>query len=118
MNSPRTQFDPIRDAHITTLFLDRNEDGTYQDVDSCLMHSAKHGFYLNRRVIQIWNGYCWETATDEEAESSLREHRRCLKTTRPLKVHEVIRLIVENSVPEEENALSIAIAALDAAGIR
>jgi|GEM_PF-6028180 len=84
MKTSHIQYDPANDTHITTLFLDRDEEGDFLDVDSSLMHSAEHGYYLARKIIQVWDGRSWETATDEEAEASLREHRRSLKTFRPL----------------------------------
>ena len=117
MKTSHIQYDPANDTHITTLFLDRDEEGDFLDVDSSLMHSAEHGYYLARKIIQVWDGRSWETATDEEAEASLREHRRSLKTFRPLTPAQVIRLIVENNVPDEEGARAMVIAALDAAGM-
>jgi len=59
-----------------------------------------------------------ETASDVEAEESLREHRRTLHTFRPLTPAQVVRLIVENTVPEEEGARALALRALDVEGIR
>lgn len=117
MKTAQKQFDPASDIHITTLFLDRDEEGNFLDVDSQLHHSEEHGFYLARTIIQVWQGRTWETATDDEAESVLREHRRSLKVFRLLTPAEVIRLIVEHTVPEEEGARALAIAALDNAGI-
>jgi hypothetical protein len=117
MKTSQIQYDPANDTHITTLFLDRDDEGNFLDVDSSLMHSVEHGYYLARKIIQIWDGRSWETATDEEAEASLREHRRSLKTFRPLTPSQVIRLIVENNVPEEEGARGLALGALDTAGI-
>ena len=117
MKTSQTKFDPANDAHITTLFLDKDEEGNFLDVDSTIQHSEEHGFYLVRKITQVWNG-SWETATDEEAEASLREHRRSLKTLRPLTPAQVIRLIVENNVPEEEGARDLALAALNGAGIK
>jgi len=118
MKTSHIQYDPANDAHVTTLFLDRDVEENFLDVDSSLMHSEESGFYLARKIIQVWDGLSWETATNEEAEASLREHRRSLKTFRPLTPAQVIRLIVENNIPEEEGARVMAIAALDAAGIR
>jgi hypothetical protein len=111
-------YDPANDTHITTLFLDKDEDGNFLDVDSDLRHSEEQGFYLARTIIQVWGGRTWETATDDEAEAAPREHRRSLKVFRPLTPAQVIRLIIENNVPEEEGALSLALCALDAAGIK
>ena len=117
MKTAQKQFDPTNDIHITTLFLDRDEEGNFLDVDSQLYHSDEHGFYLARTIIQVWQGRTWETAANDEAESALREHRRSLKVFRLLLPAEVIRLIVEHTVPEEEGARALAIAALDNAGI-
>lgn len=118
MKISQTRFDPANDTHITTLFLDRDEEGNFLDVDSSIHHSEEHGLYLARTVIQVWRGRTWETATDDEAEAALRKHRRSLRVFRPLTPAQVIRLIVENTVPEEEGALGLTLAALDAAGIR
>ena len=117
MKTAQKQFDPTNDIHITTLFLDRDEEGNFLDVDSQLYHSDEHGFYLARTIIQVWQGRTWEPAANDEAESALREHRRSLKVFRLLLPAEVIRLIVEHTVPEEEGARALAIAALDNAGI-
>jgi hypothetical protein len=118
MTTAQKQFDPANDTHITTLFLDRDEEGNFLDVDSQLHYSAEYGYYLARTIIQVWDGRSWETVTSEEAEEALREHRRSLKTFRPLTPAQVIRLIVETVVPEEEKARKLAVAAIDAAGIR
>jgi hypothetical protein len=118
MKTSHIQYDPANDAHVTTLFLDRDVEGNFLDVDSMLHHSEECGFYLARKIIQVWDGHSWETATDEETDAALREHRRSLKTFRSLTPSQVIRLIVENNIPEEEGARVMAIAALDAAGIR
>ncbi|MCX8492987.1 MAG: hypothetical protein ORN23_01995 [Chthoniobacterales bacterium] len=118
MKTSHIQYDPLNDAHVTTLFLDRDEEGNFLDVDSMLHHSEECGFYLARTIIQIRRGRTWETATRDEAEEALREHRRSLKVFRPLTQAQVIRMIVENNVPEEEGARAMAIATLDAAGIR
>ncbi len=118
MKTSLARFDPSADTFITTLFLDKDEEGNFLDVDSDLRHSEEHGFYLARRIIQVWDGGSWETASDAEAEESLREHRRTLHTFRPLTPAQVVRLIVENTVPEEEGARALALGALDMAGIR
>jgi hypothetical protein len=118
MKTSSTEFAPSTDTYITTLFLDRDEDGNFLDVDSMLYHSAEYGFYLARTIIQIWQGRTWETATDDEAESAPREHRRSLKVFRRLTPSQVIRLIVEKTIPVEEGALLLALNALDAAEIR
>jgi hypothetical protein len=117
MKTSHIQYDPANDTHITTLFLDRDEEGNFLDVDSTIHYSEEHGYYLARKIIQVWDGRSWETATDEAAEASLREHRRSLKTFRPLTPAQVILLIVENNVPEEEGARAMAIAALSTAGM-
>lgn len=118
LHASKIQFDPTNDTHIVTLFLDKDEDGNFLDIDSDLRHSEDHGFYLARTIIQVWGGRTWETATDDQAGEALREHRRSLRVFRPLTPAQVIRLIVENNVPEEEGALSLALSALDAAGIK
>jgi len=110
-------YDPSNDTHITTLFLDRDEEGNFLDVDSMLHHSEEHGYYLARTIIQVWDGRSWETVTSEEAEEALREHRRSIKTFRSLTPVQVIRLIVENNMPEEEGCRKLAITALESAGI-
>ena len=112
------KYDPSQDTYLSTLFLDKNDDGNLLDVDSMLYHSEQSGFYLARTIIQVWLGRTWETATDDEAESALREHRRSLKVFRPLTTAQTIRLIVENTIPEEEGARELTLAAIDAAGIR
>ena len=56
MKTSHIQYDPANDTHITTLFLDRDEEGDFLDVDSSLMHSAEHGYYLARKIIQVWMG--------------------------------------------------------------
>lgn len=117
MKTSHIQYDPANDTRITTLFLDRDEEGNFLDVDSTIHYSEEHGYYLARKIIQVWDGRSWETATDEAAEASLREHRRSLKTFRPLTPAQVILLIVENNVPEEEGARAMAIAALSTAGM-
>ncbi len=114
----KPQFNPSNDTHITTLFLDRDEEGNFLDVDSDLRHSEEHGYYLARRIIQVWDGSSWETASDVEAEESLREQRRTLNTYRSLTPAQMLRLLVENTVPEEEGARALALGALDLAGIR
>jgi len=116
MLSAKPIYDPSTDCYITTLYLDHNEEGECLDVDSMIYHNET-GFYLARKIIQVWNG-SWETATDVEAMASLREHRRSLNTFRSLTTKQTIRLIVENSVPEEEGARELALAALDAADIK
>jgi len=118
MKTSKTRFNPAIDTHITTLFLDRDQEGNFLDIDSSLMHSAEHGFYLARTIIQVRKGRTWETATEDEAESARHELRRTLKVFRPLTPSQVIRMIVGNAVPEEEGARDLAIAALDAAGIQ
>jgi hypothetical protein len=118
LRTSKIQFDPSNDTHITTLFLDRDEEGNFLDIDSELLHSEEHGFYLARTIIQVWAGRTWETATDDQAEAALREHRRSLKVLRPLTPVQVIRLIVEHNIPEEEGALALALSALDTAGIK
>lgn len=117
MKTSLSRFDPSADKFITTLFLDRDEEGNFLDVDSTIHHSEEHGFYLARRIIQVWDGSSWETASDVQAEESLREHRRTLHTFRSLTPEQVIRLIVENTVPEEEGARALALWALDTEGI-
>ncbi len=110
-------YDPSNDTYITTLFLDKDEEGNFLDVDSMLHHSDEHGFYIARTIIQIWDGSIWTTATNEESESALREHRRSLRVFRPLTPAQVIRMVVEQFVPEEEGARDLTINALRAAGI-
>lgn len=118
MPTSKITFEPSKDSHITTLFLDKDPEGNFLDVDSAIYHSSENGFYLAKNIIQTWQGRTWETTTSVEAENALREHRRSLKVFRTLTTPQVIRMIVENSIPEEEGALSIALTALDAAGIR
>ena len=110
-------YDPANDTHITTLFLDRDEEGNFLDVDSQLHYSEEYGYYLARTIIQVWDGRSWETVTSEEAEEALREHRRSIKTFRSLTPVQIIRLIVENNIPEEMGARSLVMTALDAAGV-
>lgn len=117
MKSSRIRFNPADDTHITTLFLDRDGEGNFLDVDSSLMHSEEHGFYLARTIMQVRRGRTWETATDDEADTAPRAQRRSLRVFRRLDPARVIRLIVENAVPEEEGTRALALSALDAAGI-
>jgi hypothetical protein len=117
MKTSPSKYDPANDTYITTLFLDKDEEGGFLDVDSMLHHSEEQGFYLARTIIQVWKGRTWETATPEEAEESLREHRRSLKVFRPLNPSQVIRMVVNQFVPEEEGARELASSALVAAGI-
>jgi hypothetical protein len=118
MSIAKKQYNPAHDTYLSTLFLDKDDDGNHLDVDSMLYHSEGIGFYLVRTIIQVWHGRTWETATNDEAESALREHRRSLKVFRPLTKYQAIRLILETAVPEEEKARELAVAAIDAAGIR
>jgi len=117
MSITKKQFDPAHDTYLSTLFLDKDDHGNYLDVDSMLYHSEGLGFYLVRNIIQVWQGRTWETATSDEAETALREHRRTLKVFRPLTTAQAIILIVESSIPEEDGARELTMAALDAAGI-
>jgi hypothetical protein len=117
MKTSPTKYDPTHDTYITTLFLDKDGEGNFLDVDSTIHHSEEQGFYLARTIIQVWKGRTWETATPEEAEESHREHRRSLKVFRSLTPSQVIRMVVNQFVPEEEGAREIASSALVAAGI-
>lgn len=117
MKTKPARFDPANDTHIITLFLDKDQEDNALDVESSIHHSEDHGFYLVRTIIQVWRGRTWETADHDEAKSVPRKRRRSLKVIRRLSTSQVIRLIVGNTVPEEEGARHLAIAALDAAGI-
>jgi hypothetical protein len=117
MSTTKTKYNPAQDTHITTFFLDKNEQGEYLDIDSMLYHSEEHGFYLARTIIQVRQERTWETATSEEAEESLRELRRSIKVYRPLTPSQVIRLVVENIVPVQEGTRELALSALQATGI-
>ena len=114
MPPSKTKFAPSTDTHITTLFLDQDDDGGYLDVDSMLYHSKEHGFYLKRRIIQIRRGRTWETACNEEGIADTpREQRRTLTVFRPLTRQQMILLIIENLVPEEEGARKLVLNALE-----
>ena len=117
MISTKPIYDPANDTYITTLFLDKDDEGNFLDVDSMLHHSEEHGFYLARTIIQVRQGRTWETATSEEAEGSLRELRRSIKVYRPLSREQVIRMVVDQYMPEEEGARDLALHALSLAGI-
>jgi len=114
----KTRFVPRNDTYITTLFLDRNDDGDYLDVDSVLYHSKEHGFYLTRRIIQTWQGQTWETAAEVETVHTPGKLRRSLTIFRPLTRDQMIRVIVENVVPEEEGARKLVLTALESSGVR
>lgn len=117
MKTKPARIDPANDTHVITLFLDKDEEENALDVESSIHHSKEQGFYLVRTIIQIWQGRTWETADPDEAKSVPREHRRSFKVIRRLTPPQVICLIVGNTVPEEEGARALALAALKAAGI-
>lgn len=111
-------FDPANDTFITTLYLDHDEEGNFLDVDSALMHSEEKGYYLARTIIQTWTGDSWETATADEADKVLREHRRSLKTFRPLTHAQVILMIVGQFIPVQEGLRELVSEALRSQGIK
>jgi hypothetical protein len=118
MTTAKIKFNPANDTYITSLFLDWDEEGNFLDVETSVMHSEEHGYYLARTIVQVWRDRTWETAIEDEAEEAPRHHRRTIKVYRPLTPVQVIRLIVENSIPDEGGALQMTLSALDAAGIR
>ena len=119
MARAKIPYDPANDTFIMNLFLDRDAEGKTLEVESLLNHSEEHGYYLSRRIVQVRKGRTWETATEEESEAAPAELRRTLgNITRPLTPHQVLRLLVENLVPEQEGVRSAAIRALESAGIR
>jgi len=119
MPASKHLYDPSRDTLLTTLFMHRDEEGNFYDIDTHLYHSAKHGFYLQEKRAQVWIERCWENV------SELMHHfvstdapRRILSCPcRPLTPAQVIRLIIHEHVPEEEGARELALRALANAGV-
>jgi hypothetical protein len=119
MPATKPEFNPANDTLVDTLFLYRDDEGELLDIDSHLYHSEEHGFYLQEKKAQIWIERCWENVTEEDHRfASSDAPRRILSCAcRPLTPGEVIRLMVENHVPEEEGARDLALRALDLAGL-
>jgi hypothetical protein len=119
MPATKPEFNPAVDTLITTLFLHQDEEGNMIDIDTHLYHSQKHGFYLQEKRSQIWIERCWENVTEEDHRYAPANAPRRILTCvcRPVTPSEVIRLMVENHVPEEEGARDLALRALDIAGL-
>ena len=113
------KFNPSQDTLVITLFLHRDEEGNMIDIDTHLYYSEEHGFYLQEKKAQIWIDRCWENVTEDDHKfAPMNAPRRILSCTcRPMTTAQVIRLVVENHVPEEGGALKLALHALDRAGI-
>ena len=120
MPATKPTFNPSKDTHITTFFLHQDQDGNLLDIDTHLYHSGEHGFYLQEKKVQVWIDRCWETVSESDHPCTLAEAPRRVLTCacRPMTPGQVVRLIIENHVPEEEGALKTAMAALDAAGVK
>ena len=120
MTAVNMKYNPEEDTQLTTFFLHRDAEGNFLDIDTQLFHSEEHGFYLQEKKVQVWNGRCWENAHAEHVLTAPRKkaHRRVLICPcSPLTPAHVIRLIVENDIPEEGGARSLALKALQSAGV-
>jgi hypothetical protein len=107
-----TIYDTTRDTHLTTLFIDGD-----QDIDAELYHSEEHGYYLRRIISQKHDGVSWVTMQFAEPIEDQGGNYRSLKTYRRLDHGEVARLVCGQFVPEEEGLRAKVLDALAKAGI-
>jgi len=119
MPATKPEFNPAEDTPIATFFLHQDESGGFYDIDTHLYHSSKHGFYLQEKRAQVWIGRCWENVSESILRFAPADARRRMLTStcRPLTPAQVIRLIINEHVPEEEGARDLALRALAKADI-
>jgi len=118
MSTTKPKFNPAEDQHLATFFLHRDEQGCFLDIDTHLYHSSQHGFYMLEKKLQFWGGRCWENVSEADQFSDSSAPRRILTCPcRPLTAAQVIRLVIEENVPEEEGARDMALKALQNAGL-
>lgn len=114
------QYDPSQDDYVADVQPESDPQGAGwdPDIDSMILHSKKHGFYLQRRIAQVRKGRVWMTASRHENPFARPDgKRRCLTTIRPLSRAEVIRMILASYLPDQENAKGCVLEALASAGI-
>ena len=114
------RFNPAKDDYVADVNPDSDSEGGCRnpDIDSMIYHSEKHGFYLQRRIVQIRKGRVWMTVKrHKDPFACSDDQRRCLTTVRPLTRAQVIRLILESYLPEQEGAKDGALKTLTSAGI-
>ena len=119
MRAIKPKFNPAQDRLIATFFLHLDEDGNFLDIDTHLYHSETYGFYLQEKRAQMWIKRCWENMKEENHQFSATAGPRRVLTSpcRAMTPAQVIRLIVENHIPEEQGARAMTLAALEASGM-
>jgi len=119
MTSAKPVYDPSNDSSVITFQRHRDEEGNFLDIDTTIFHGP-HGFYLQEKKVQIWMGRCWENVTDEDKNFAPAHAKRRVVTCppSPLSTEQVIRMVVEEFIPEEGGALSTALGILEQHGIR
>jgi hypothetical protein len=118
MTSIQPIYDPASDSSLITFQRHQDEEGNFLDIDTTIFH-GEHGFYLQEKKVQIWIDRCWENVTDEDKNFAPAHARRRVVSCplSPLTKEQVIRMVVEQFVPEEEGALALALGILDQHGI-
>lgn len=120
-----TTYNPQKEA-ITNFY--EEENPMCHEVDFC--YSYKSGYYLARRVTQVWRQRSWETLTLSEEEDLFKRvvkkgdgfrlppDCRYLETYRQLDHDALLRCLVDLAIPDHGDLRERFHTALDAAGIK
>jgi hypothetical protein len=118
MSSTKHGFNPADDLCLLTFQRHRDEEGNYLDIDTTIYLSKTRGYYQQEKKAQIWQERCWENVRGEEVSRLQGQVRRILECPcSPLTPEQLIRMVVEEFVPEEGGARELALRILDQAPI-
>lgn len=119
MTKTEQHYDPAKDSCLLTFQRHQDEEGNFLDIDTTIYLSKSRGYYQQEKRAQIWSERCWENMSLEEG--ACDDHgarRRILECPcSPLTPEQVIRMVVEQFVPEEGGARDLALRILDQVAI-
>ena len=118
MPSTKKHYDPSNDACLLTFQRHLDEEGNFLDIDTTIYLSKSLGYYQQEKRAQVWVDRCWENAILEESAPEDARRRILECPCSALTPEQVIRMVVEQFVPEEGGARDLALRILDQAPIR
>jgi hypothetical protein len=120
MPSTKHHYDPSSDACLLTFQRHRDEEGNFLDIDTTVYLSKTRGYYQQEKRAQVWKDRCWENASVEVDDCDQEDARRRILECpcSALTPEQVIRMVVEQFVPEEGGARDLALRILDQSPIR